>query len=247
MSSLIVAENLSFAYSNNRPVLNHLNFNIESGQLLGLLGENGAGKTTLFNIIKGVRNDYLGNLRRGFSPAELISLPQVINLSGTLKNYEVFELICCFNNISARQANKSLRARWSDEFFSRYEKIRSRRTYAISYGEKRWLLISLMLGLCDRARLIILDEPTVGIDIQYRMLIWQLIDRVVAEGRTVFFSTHIFDELTRREIPFLMLSRNGITRHADINAFMAHGNARTPEEAFLNEVMTGRDHGLSQR
>ncbi len=164
----------------------------------------------------------------------------MINLSGTLKNYEVFDLICCFNNLSASQAKKILHARWSDEFFYRYEKIKLKRTYAVSYGEKRWLLISLMLGLCDRARFIILDEPTVGIDIQYRMLLWELIDKVVGEGRTVFFSTHIFDELTRKDIPFLMLSRKGIKRHADIRAFMVSENAQTPEEAFINQVLDRR-------
>lgn len=97
-----------------------------------------------------------------------------------------------------------------------------------------------MLGLCDRAKFIILDEPTVGIDIQYRILIWELIDKVVKEGRTVFFSTHIFDELTRRDIPFLMLSQAGIKLHSNVHAFMVAGHAQTPEEAFINEIMPRR-------
>ncbi|WP_133623836.1 ATP-binding cassette domain-containing protein [Erwinia sp. LJJL01] len=239
-SDIFSANNLSFSYIDDNPVLNKLTFNIGSGQLLGLLGENGAGKSTLFNIIKGIHTDYEGTLCRNFSPSELIALPQTINLSGTLKNHEVFDLICCFNNLKTSQAKEILKSRWSEEFFYRFEKIKSKRTYAVSYGEKRWLLISLMLGLCDRAKFIILDEPTVGIDIQYRILIWELIDKVVKEGRTVFFSTHIFDELTRRDIPFLMLSQAGIKLHSNVHAFMVAGHAQTPEEAFINEIMPRR-------
>src|SRR5476649_1069585 len=89
------------------------------------------------------------------------------SISATLKNYEIFDLICCFNRLTRSQAEKKLQLRWSDDFFYRYEKIKDKRAYAVSYGEKRWLTISLMLELGDQSRCFLLDEPTVGIDIQY--------------------------------------------------------------------------------
>lgn len=239
-NDILVVENVSFSYSRNSPVFEKINLSVGNGKLIGLLGENGAGKTTLFNLIKGGNSKFTGNIQRNFRSDELISLPQVVNLSGTLKNYEIFDLICCFNKLTTSEAKKKLDIRWSDDFFYRYENIKNKRTYAVSYGEKRWLTISLMLGLCDRAKFFMLDEPTVGIDIQYRMLLWELIDRIVSEGRTVLFSTHLFDELTRKNIPFSMLSKHGIFHYDDMKKFIASNLAETPEEAFLKVIMSER-------
>ncbi|EBP8539787.1 ATP-binding cassette domain-containing protein [Salmonella enterica] len=235
---LLEVDSLSFSYKGNLPpVLNNLSIKIEQGGLIGLLGENGAGKTTLFNIIKGGIINYEGSIKRNFSGGELVSLPQMINLSGTLRNEEILDLICCFNKLTKKQAWTELNQKWNDDFFIRYEKIRHKRTYTVSYGEKRWLIISLMLTLCKKARLFLLDEPTVGIDIQYRMMLWDLINEITVDGKTVFFSTHIFDELTRDEIPFYMLSKKGIKRYSDMNDFMESNNEKTPEKAFIKEVM----------
>ncbi|MGN9528577.1 AAA family ATPase [Escherichia coli] len=107
----------------------------------------------------------------------------------------------------------------------------------MSYGEKRWLIISLMLTLCKNARFFLLDEPTVGIDIQYRMMLWDLINEITSDGKTVFFSTHIFDELTRGFIPFYMLSKNGIKRYTDMDDFIHSNNETTPEKAFIKVIM----------
>lgn len=235
---LLEINSLHFSYKGHLPpVFNNLSLEIEPGGLIGLLGENGAGKTTLFNIIKGGINYYEGSVKRNFSGEELVSLPQVINLSGTLKNEEVFELICCFNKLTKKQAWTELKRRWNEDFFIRYEKIRRKRTYTVSYGEKRWLIISLMLTLCKKSRFFLLDEPTVGIDIQYRMMLWDLINEITADGKTVFFSTHIFDELTRAQIPFYMLSKRGVKRYCDMNDFIQSNNETTPEKAFIKEVM----------
>ncbi|HFM3234220.1 TPA: ATP-binding cassette domain-containing protein, partial [Escherichia coli] len=94
---------MSFSYKVNLPpVFNNLSLKIEQGELIGLLGENGAGKTTLFNLIRGGVSNYEGTLKRNFSGGELVSLPQVINLSGTLRNEEVLDLICCFNKLTKK-------------------------------------------------------------------------------------------------------------------------------------------------
>lgn len=234
---LIEIRDLNFSYKGQKPVLSNLSFEIEQGKLIGLLGENGAGKTTLFNIIRGGLKNYQGSVNRHFSGEEMVCLPQIINLSGTLKNEEIFDLVCCFNKLKKKQAWAELNHKWNDEFFIRYEKIRYKRTYTVSYGEKRWLIISLMLTLCKKARFFLLDEPTVGIDIQYRMLLWDLVTKITNEGKTVFFSTHIFDELTRGEIPFYMLSKSGLNRYSDMRDFMITNNVSTPEQAFLREIM----------
>ncbi len=68
------------------------------------------------------------------------------------------------------------------------------------------------------------------------MMLWELVTKIISEDKTVFFSTHIFDELTRGEIPFYMLSKSGISRHSDMNAFMKTNNESTPEQAFLREL-----------
>ncbi len=114
---LLEVDSLSFSYKGNLPpVLNNLSIKIEQGALIGLLGENGAGKTTLFNIIKGGIINYEGSIKRNFSGGELVSLPQMINLSGTLRNEEILDLICCFNKLTKKQAWAELNQKWNDDF-----------------------------------------------------------------------------------------------------------------------------------
>lgn len=234
---LVEISNLNFSYKGQEPVFRDMSLTIDQGKLIGLLGENGAGKTTLFNIIRGGIKSYQGSVKRHFSDEEMVCLPQVINLSGTLKNEEVFDLVCCFNNLNRKEGWAELNKKWNDDFFVRYEKIKRKRTFTVSYGEKRWLIISLMLTLCRKARFFLLDEPTVGIDIQYRMMLWDLVHTITNEGKTVFFSTHIFDELTRGEIPFYMMSKSGVKRYTDMNDFITFNNETTPERAFIKEIM----------
>ena len=119
---LLEINSLSFSYKGHPPVFNNLSLEIKQGGLIGLLGENGAGKTTLFNIIKGGSDNYEGSVKRYFTGGEMVSLPQVINLSGTLRNEEVFDLICCFNKLTKKQAWAELNSKWNDDFFIRYEK-----------------------------------------------------------------------------------------------------------------------------
>ena len=97
---LLEINSLNFSYKGHPPIFNNLSLEIEQGGLIGLLGENGPGKTPLFNIIKVGIGDYEGTVKRYFAGDEMVSLPQVINLSGTLRNEEVFDLICCFNKLT---------------------------------------------------------------------------------------------------------------------------------------------------
>ena len=83
---------------------------------------------------------------------------------------------------------------------------------------------------------ILLDEPTVGIDIQYRMMLWELINKITADGKRYFLNSY-FDELTRDKIPFYMLSKNSINRYSDMSDFIQSNNETTPEKAFIKEVM----------
>lgn len=177
-NAILEAKNISFNYNEKEKLFENLSFTIIPGTINGILGENGSGKTTLFKLSKCDQMKHSGVFYRDFSAEEIISIPQVINLSQTLKNHEVLELIAHLNRISIKQAIVRLNERWCDRFFNRYERIKSKSTIAISYGEKRWLTISLILGLCSAVKIILLDEPTVGIDIQYRILIWELIEKL---------------------------------------------------------------------
>lgn len=233
-------ENLSFSYKNANKIFDCVNFTVKGSSIIGLLGENGAGKTTLFSLIKGDKKPISGRITMRISRDKIINLPQVLNLSGTLKNYEILGLIACLSRINIREALSRLEKRWSKEFFYRYDKIKNKNTYAVSYGEKRWLIISLMLGVCDSAQLFLLDEPTSGIDIQFKTLLWELIEIVRSEGRTVMFSTHMFDDISSNNYPFLFLTKNGIEKFNNMSDFLIKNNAESPEKAFLQAMSAKR-------
>jgi lipooligosaccharide transport system ATP-binding protein len=178
-----------------------LDLDVPVGTCVGLLGPNGAGKSTTMRLLTAQSIADEGELEvLGFllpeeskmARAECGVVPQLDNLDTTLtveQNLLVFAHLYRIPRAERREAIERaiVMAKLTDRRDTRVDKL--------SGGMRRRLLIAR--GLVHRPRLVLLDEPTVGLDPQVRQEIWALIDALRTEGTTILMSTHYIEEAQR--------------------------------------------------
>jgi len=166
-----------------------VNLTVARGELVSLLGPNGAGKTTTLEMVEGLRSPDSGSVRvLGLPPRQARHRVGVQLQEGAL-----YEELTCREILSffARLYGYTLDA----ERLLRLTGLGGlggRRTGGLSGGQKRRL--QLALALCNDPELVILDEPTTGLDPQSRRETWALVRRLHQEGRTVLLTTHYIEE-----------------------------------------------------
>ncbi|MFC3100148.1 ABC transporter ATP-binding protein [Altererythrobacter lauratis] len=176
--------------------LDGLSFDVPQGQVFGLLGPNGAGKSTLINIMAGTVTKTSGTIRiwghdidRDHRNAKLAIgiVPQEIIFDPFFTPYEVLE-----NQGGMYGIAKALRR--SDELLRAVRLEDKRNAYArsLSGGMKRRLLIAK--AMVHSPPILVLDEPTAGVDVELRRQLWDLVQELNAEGVTVVLTTHYLEE-----------------------------------------------------
>jgi ABC-2 type transport system ATP-binding protein len=194
-SSVVSVEALEKRYGDVH-ALRGVSFEIKKGEVFGLLGPNGAGKTTAIEILEGLRQADSGRVRVcGMDPArEGARLKQRIGaqLQATMLSdkIRVGEALSLFRSFYSRTVStEMLLGRFGlsekrDAFFEH-----------LSGGQRQRL--ALALALVNDPELVLLDEPTVGLDASVRRDIYALIEQFRSEGRTVLLTTHYIEEAER--------------------------------------------------
>jgi ABC-2 type transport system ATP-binding protein len=172
--------------------LDQLNLDVDTGELVGLLGPNGAGKSTLVNLLTGVRRPSSGKVELcGGDPRDpstrrfLGVTPQETGLPGALRVGEVVDFV---------------RAHYpdplsKDELLAKFglSDLAKRQTGGLSGGQKR--RVAVALAFVGRPRIVFLDEPTTGLDVEARHALWQGIREFHADGGTVVLTSHYLEEI----------------------------------------------------
>lgn len=194
----LTIRNLSKTYPNGVQALKGIDFDVEAGDFYALLGPNGAGKTTTIGIISSLVNKTGGSVEVfGHSiDTDLESAKTCIGLVPQEFNMNLFDSVL---NIVINQAGYYGIGR--REALQRAEKylgelrLWDRRKEAarnLSGGMKRRLMIAR--ALIHEPRLLILDEPTAGVDIEIRRSMWEFLQRINAAGTTIILTTHYLEE-----------------------------------------------------
>ncbi|NCT92117.1 ABC transporter ATP-binding protein [Cellulomonas sp. APG4] len=172
--------------------LDDVSLTVPPGELVGLLGPNGAGKTTLLSLVTGLRKPdegvvrlFGGDPRDPASRRALGTTPQETGLPPTLKVGEVVAFV-------AGHYPDPMPAGELLERFGLTE-VAGRQTGGLSGGQKRRLAVAL--ALVGRPRLVVLDEPTTGLDVEARHLLWQALRDYHADGATVLLTSHYLEEV----------------------------------------------------
>ncbi|WP_281869551.1 ATP-binding cassette domain-containing protein [Pseudomonas sp. BR1R-5] len=229
--SLLKIENLSFR-NGSKTIIDNLTLHIRKNETLGLLGCNGAGKTTLFDLICGIKNATHGRIiNHSKTPAYLT---QIITPPPLLRMSEVGKLICNLNSNTPPTHPEILSrlTQWSPSLSKRYADISQKKASTCSYGEIRsFFALTLLLLNND---LIILDEPTAGVDPEFRHYIWLGINNACQEGASVLISSHYTEEITTNCHRFYMLANRRAEAFNSGEEFMARHRATSLDEAFVN-------------
>ena len=190
-------KNLSKFYHNN-PVLQDVSFEVKTGEIYGLLGPNGAGKTTIINILCNLLQPDRGTiLLEGVSIAKASKhsigvAPQENLLYKSLSCRENLGFFARLYGLTGQQQRDRISAslaavNLSDRANSLVE--------TLSGGMKRRL--NLAIASIHQPKLLILDEPTTGLDIETRYEFWALIRHLQQQGTTILLTTHLLDEAER--------------------------------------------------
>lgn len=234
---ILSVNEICFEYEHGNPVINELSFSVSGGKVVGLLGENGAGKTTLFDLICGVKKPHAGSLCMDFSHEEIAYLPQNLTTPPAMKMKEVVDLISCLQGVGVEKAKIKIAELWPDAIKERYNRVKDRRSNSCSYGEKRLIITAAVLAMNDAKKLFILDEPTAGVDVQYRYLMWKMIEKVKSENKAIIVSSHILEEIGNNTDGFWFLKKNSMEFFSNMSSFLAKHSANTPDEAFINATV----------
>ncbi len=181
--------------------LDRISFEVRPGEFFGFLGPNGAGKTTTIGVITGLAN-YQGGEVRVFghdvtadyrkSRAQIGLAPQEFNFDPFLSAEQILTFEGGYFGIPRKEAKR--RAQELLDFFDLKSK-RNEGYKKLSGGQKRRLLIAR--ALMHRPKILILDEPTAGVDLELRYQLWDFLKQVNREGTTVFLTTHYIEEAER--------------------------------------------------
>ena len=189
-----------FSRSKNIPLhaLDDITLTIEPGAIYGLLGPNGAGKSTLINVISGVLLPTSGTLevfgvdvvKDPVGVKQLLGVvPQEVVVEMAFTVEEVLYYFCGMYGVPASQRQARITSVLEELSLSDKQHERAR---SLSGGMKRRLMIAK--AVLHKPKLLILDEPTAGVDVELRQRIWAMVRRLKAEGTTIVFTTHYLEE-----------------------------------------------------
>lgn len=226
----IVVDSIDVRYASHT-LFRNASLEVSGGYITGLLGPNGSGKTTFFDVICGLKKVDDGAINNSFS--KLLYLSQIINTPPVFRMFDIFKMImifCADTPVTQAHALEKIE-KWSPGIAERYCEIWNKKSSLCSYGEKRWFFTLSLLSV--NADLVILDEPTAGVDPEFRYHIWRCLEGAAAEGVAVLVSSHNVDEIVAHCDDFYMISQQRFNRFTDAQGFMNTYGASSLDEAFI--------------
>src|SRR5258706_14540434 len=197
---MLSVDGVSFRYDGGEePVLRELSIRVPAGGIFGLLGPNGAGKTTLISILAGKLRASSGRVSVDGAPLEELRRREPASLGLVPQEFAFYPMLTCTENLRFFGAVQGLGgARLRERVdsvanFARIVNVMPRRAGELSGGLRRRL--NLAIGLLTEPRILLLDEPTVGVDPQSRSFLLDSIRALAGEGRTILYTSHYMEEV----------------------------------------------------
>jgi ABC-2 type transport system ATP-binding protein len=227
-------------YPTGTEALKGVSLEIETGEFFGLLGPNGAGKSTLIHCTTGLAQPTAGEISifghdavHNYAEARVsVGLaPQDLNLDWFLTLEETLDYHGGYFGMPKKDRRE--RAKELLEAFSLTEK-RQDRTRTLSGGMKRRLILAR--ALMHRPKLLILDEPTAGVDVELRLELWHYVQRINAEGTTILLTTHYLEEAEQLCSRIAFINSGEIVAQGSSPELAAQFGVSSLEDAYLELV-----------
>lgn len=230
---ILKVSNVIKKYSKN-VILKNINLTVKEGEIIGLIGPSGSGKTTLIKSIIGMEKIDSGSIQLLNTKipnlqvlSEIGYMAQLDALYEELTAKENLEFFCRLFKLSKDKIKE--RIKYTSRLVNLENKL-SKKVSEYSGGMKRRL--SLAISLIQDPALLILDEPTVGIDPKLRLDIWNELKNLKSQGKTIIITTHVMDEAEKCDK--LVLIREGqIIASGSVKELKNTFNVNSIEEIFL--------------
>jgi ABC-2 type transport system ATP-binding protein len=197
---MIKVDGVSYRYRDAAvPALQEVSLTIPAGGVYGLLGPNGAGKTTLISLLAGLLNAGHGQISMNGLPLSQVRAASPRAIALVPQDYAFYPMLTVAENLRFFAGVLGLDSReikvQSDAAiaFARLEQVVGKRAEQLSGGLRRRL--NLAIGLLGQPQLLLLDEPTVGVDPQSRHFLLEAIAALPAAGTTVIYTSHYMEEV----------------------------------------------------
>ncbi len=217
--------------------LRDISFVVPQGQICGLLGPNGAGKTTLFRLLMGILKPTSGRLRidelDAFADRVAIKrligfLPDEPVFYSYLSGRETLELSAAMHGLDARVTLEGLAP-----IIARLRLEEDLDAFAEDYSRGMKKKLGLLMALLHQPKLLVLDEPTNGLDVEAVRQFYDLIEHLAAGGTTILFSTHLMDHVARLCSHAVVIDAGSVVAAGALDALVAEARAASLEDLFL--------------
>ncbi|MGJ3353577.1 ABC transporter ATP-binding protein [Providencia sp. Je.9.19] len=236
MTYALELSQLTKTYSGGVKALRGIDLNVEDGDFYALLGPNGAGKSTTIGIISSLVNKTSGSVKVfGYDLSkQVVQAKQQLGLVPQEFNFNPFETVLqiVLNQAGYYGVKRDIALQRAKQYLTQLDlwEKRDERARNLSGGMKRRLMIAR--ALMHQPRLLILDEPTAGVDIELRRSMWSFLKELNAQGTTIILTTHYLEEAE-------MLCRNiGIIQHGELveNTSMKQLLSQLESETFIFDL-----------
>ncbi|MEF9934372.1 MAG: ABC transporter ATP-binding protein [Clostridium sp.] len=233
MKEVINVSNVSICYGKHQ-VIQNLSLSIEEGEILGLLGPSGCGKTTLVKSIIGMKAPSSGSVH--VLSVKMPSLSNSANFGYMAQSDALYEDLSAMDNLIFFGELYGIRGKAlisrATELLTLVDLIehKSKLVKDFSGGMKRRL--SLAIALVHSPKILILDEPTVGVDPVLRQKFWAEFNRIKESGASIILTTHVMDE-THKCDRLAMLREGNIIAFGKPSDIISSSGGQTIEDAFL--------------
>ncbi|WP_147653277.1 ABC transporter ATP-binding protein [Vulcaniibacterium gelatinicum] len=236
MAPALAVTDLRKTYGNGVEALKGVSLEVRPGDFYALLGPNGAGKSTLIGIVSSLVNKSSGRVRifgtdldaERSAAMRLIGLvPQELNFNMFEKPFDICVNYAGFYGIPRREAQRRAEQVLKEAQLWDKAQVMSR---TLSGGMKRRLMIAR--AMMTRPKLLILDEPTAGVDIEIRRGMWKTLREINAAGTTIILTTHYLEEAESLCRNLAIIDRGRIVEQGPMKALLA----KLDVEGFLLDV-----------
>jgi ABC-2 type transport system ATP-binding protein len=235
-------EGLSKRYAEGPLALDALDLTVPSGSFFGLLGPNGAGKTTLISAVCNLVRPTAGEILVFGRPASSLEARRMVGVSEQEPNLDrflsVYETLLYHGGyFGLSGAESAERAERMIDVFDLRDK-RDVRAPKLSGGMRRRLLLAR--ALLHEPRLVILDEPTAGVDVELRLELWRYIRRLHEQGTTIVLTTHYLEEAEELCEEIALIGEGKIVARDTADGLKRRYDASTLEQVYMKTVASGR-------
>lgn len=235
--ALVRIENVNKSFG-RKVALKEISFSVPSGQICGLLGPNGAGKTTLFRLLMGILKATRGLLlidgkdafEKRVEVKKLIGfLPDEPVFYSYLSGREILELSAAMHGLDVRATMTRIAPT-----IAKLRLTEDINNYAEDYSRGMKKKLGLLLAMIHEPKLLILDEPTNGLDVESTHLFYDLIKEEAKSGKTILFSTHLMDHVTKLCSHAIIINEGTVVAKGSLEELRTeYGHSLDIEEIFL--------------